>query len=274
MGKLIVISAPSGAGKTTIANRLLQDSRFARVITHTARPPREGEVDGVDYNFVSYEYFEEMIKEDKFVEHALVHGNLYGTAKTSINLAESGGKHVLLIVDWQGATRIKERYPDSISIFVLPPSLRVLESRLRKRVTDSEEVIKQRLNVARDEITHIVDFDHFVVNNDLNAVTVRIFNIVDVVTSKRTVVNVSDLTRGLFVSWEWADGLSGTLATTKGIRPIGRVVTREDLPHMHTDDSGFGVQTLDDAEWVINPTIFTEKGRILYLADSGDCESS
>ena len=272
MSKLIVMSAPSGAGKTTIANRLLQDSRFARVITHTVRPPREGEMNGIDYHFVSTEQFELMIKDGQFVEYALVHGNMYGTSKASINLIINSGKHGLLIIDWQGANRVKACYTDSTSIFVLPPNMRVLESRLRKRVMDSEEVIKQRLRIAREEISHISDFDHFVVNNDLNAVSARIFSIIDAVTSKRTVINISDLTRGLFVSWDWATGLSGTLATSKGIRPIGRVVTRDDLPHMHTDDSDLGVQTLDDPNWIINPSIFTEKGRILYLADSGDSE--
>ncbi|RUM88612.1 MAG: guanylate kinase, partial [Thermovibrio sp.] len=152
-GLLIVISAPSGTGKTTLVHMLLKefpDLEFS--VSYTTRPPRPGEVDGRDYHFVDRKTFERMIEEGDFLEWAEVYGNLYGTSRTQVLKALNEGKDVILDIDTQGALQVKKNFPEAVLIFILPPSLKELERRLRNRGTDDEETIERRLKTAREEI--------------------------------------------------------------------------------------------------------------------------
>ena len=159
IGNIFIISAASGTGKTTLVSRLTHHYDTIRVaVSHTTRPPREGEQHGKQYYFVSPE---------KFMEHAQVFGNYYGTSMLEVRELINKGVDVILEIDVQGATQIRQALPNAISIFILPPSLAVLEERLRKRKTDSEDVIVRRLNEARHEIQQAIEFDYIVVNNDL-----------------------------------------------------------------------------------------------------------
>jgi guanylate kinase len=170
MNRLIVISAPSGAGKTTLCQRLLRDfSNLTLSISSTTRAPRGQELHGRDYFFLTREEFEEGIKAGKFLEWANVHGNYYGTSKTTIEAAFSSGKSVLLDIDVQGAASLRKAFPkESFSVFIAPPSLEVLEKRLRSRGTDSEETIQKRLRNAKKEMGEAGMFDHRIVNDDLD----------------------------------------------------------------------------------------------------------
>ena len=168
-GKLFVISAPSGAGKTTLVKRIIAarpDLKFS--ISYTTRQKRIGEQNGVDYFFLSRDEFETMRTEGAFLEHAEVFGNFYGTGKQQVNDLCAAGKDVLLEIDWQGAQQVMANDPDCTSIFILPPSTEELERRLRGRATDSEEVIQRRLGEAVDDISHWTEFDHVVINTDLD----------------------------------------------------------------------------------------------------------
>ncbi len=167
-GGLYAISAPSGAGKTTLARRLVTALPEVVVsISHTTRPRRPGEVDGRDYYFVDRATFERMLADREFLEFAEVFGNWYGTSKTAISQALAAGKSVILDIDWQGARTVKRVFPQAQSIFILPPSRAELERRLRDRGQDSEDVIAQRMEVAAAEISHHDEYDHVVVNDDL-----------------------------------------------------------------------------------------------------------
>jgi guanylate kinase len=168
-GVLFVVSAPSGTGKTTVVERLVErmpDLVLSR--SYTSRPAREGERDGVDYNFVSRARFEEMIKAGEFLEHADVFGNFYGTHALDTERALQAGHDVVLVIDVQGAQQVRERGLALVSVFVLPPSYQVLEQRLRGRSKDSHDVIARRLRVARAEVTGYCDYDYVVVNDDLD----------------------------------------------------------------------------------------------------------
>ena len=168
-GKLFVISAPSGAGKTTLVKRIIAarpDLKFS--ISYTTRQARSGEQNGVDYFFLNRDEFEAMRTEGAFLEHAEVFGNFYGTGKQQVNDLCAAGKDVLLEIDWQGAQQVMANDPDCTSIFILPPSTEELERRLRGRATDSEEVIQRRLGEAVDDISHWTEFDHVVINTDLD----------------------------------------------------------------------------------------------------------
>lgn len=168
-GDLFIISAPSGAGKTTLARRLneaLPETAFS--ISHTTRPQRRNETHGVDYYFVSEAEFLEMVERGEFLEYARVFGNLYGTSKAAVRRLMQQGKTVLLDIDWQGARHIRRKMPDCGSIFILPPSLDELERRLRDRGQDSEDVIRQRMQLARNEMQHADEYDFVVVNDDLD----------------------------------------------------------------------------------------------------------
>ena len=169
MKKLIVISAPSGAGKTTICRRLLQDfPQLVLSISSTTRTPRGQEKHGHEYFFVTREEFERMITAQGFAEWALVHGNYYGTSKDVIDRAFAGGKSVLLDIDVQGGESLRKGYSkECFSVFVEPPSMEILESRLRGRGTDSEETIQKRLTNARKEMREAKHFHLIVVNHDL-----------------------------------------------------------------------------------------------------------
>ncbi|HEY8550899.1 MAG TPA: guanylate kinase [Vicinamibacterales bacterium] len=167
-GTLFVVSAPSGTGKTTVAERLVEvmpDVVLSR--SYTSRPAREGERDGVDYHFVSRERFEEMIAAGEFLEWADVFGNLYGTCAAVTEKILSEGRDLLLVIDVQGARQVRQRGLALVSIFVLPPSYPVLEQRLRGRSKDSDEAIRRRLEVARTEVTSYHDYDYLIVNDEL-----------------------------------------------------------------------------------------------------------
>jgi guanylate kinase len=169
-GLLIVVSAPSGTGKTTVVDRLLERTvGLARSRSYTSRPCRAGEVDGVDYNFVSRDRFESMIAADLFLEWADIFGNLYGTCRQDTLEALAGGQDVVLVIDVQGARQVRERLPGrAIEIFVLPPSFEVLAARLRGRNQDADDAIARRLATASREVDAVEEYDYVVVNDRLD----------------------------------------------------------------------------------------------------------
>ena len=167
-GNVFVISAASGTGKATLVSRLVQQHPNVRVsVSHTTRPPRAGEVNGQHYHFVSEEEFVRLAGEGAFLEHAQVFGNYYGTSYESVQSMCEQGYDVILEIDVQGAQQVRKALPEALSIFILPPSLAVLEQRLRQRQTDSEEVIARRLSEAVDEIQQALTFDYVVSNRSL-----------------------------------------------------------------------------------------------------------
>jgi guanylate kinase len=166
-GTLFVLSAPSGAGKTTLVKALMaRDPDLCFSVSFTTRKPRPGEVAERDYFFVDEARFGEMAAAGEFLEHARVFGNLYGTSRTQISAVLARGQNVLLEIDWQGARQIRKNAPHCCSIFIMPPSVSELEHRLRSRATDSEEVIRQRLSQALDDMAHWHEFDYVVINSD------------------------------------------------------------------------------------------------------------
>ena len=175
---IIIISAPSGAGKTTLAKRLLQMSSFAYSVSFTTRPPRKNEIEGVDYYFLSNEEFQKMVDDGKFVEWARVHGQLYGTSIDLLDNAIETKKDVVLEVDVKGGIEIKKKYPKAVLIFLLPPSWQELEKRLNKRDTEIKERIRERIKQAKKEITYAPYYDYLVVNDDINKALSDILNIV------------------------------------------------------------------------------------------------
>jgi guanylate kinase len=169
-GKLFVITAPSGAGKTTLTRRLLAGDPSLRFsVSYTTRQPRAGEQHGRDYFFVDKPEFERMIAAGELLEHARVFENYYGTGRAQIEAATGAGTNVLLDIDWQGARQVRATLPTSVLIFIMPPSLAELERRLRGRATDSEDVIGRRLAEARDDMARWREFDYVVVNDEVDA---------------------------------------------------------------------------------------------------------
>ncbi len=167
-GIIFVVSAPSGTGKTTICRRVIEEIDNIRFsVSYTTRPIRKGEIDGRDYYFVNKEKFEELISRGFFVEWANVYGYYYGTPWSELEKAEREGYDILLEIDVQGGVKIKEVFPGSVMIFIVPPSLGVLEERLRKRGRDSEDEIKKRLSIARQELGYLKYYDYVVENNIL-----------------------------------------------------------------------------------------------------------
>jgi guanylate kinase len=168
-GKLYIISAPSGAGKTSLVKQLIASlDRLTVSISHTTRPMRPGEVDGQDYYFTSVAEFKTMLADRAFLEHAQVFDNFYGTAQHTVEKNLKYGLDVILEIDWQGAQQIKKLLPDSLSIFILPPSTDVLLQRLRGRGQDDEATIARRMRDAVNEISHHEEFDYLVVNDDFD----------------------------------------------------------------------------------------------------------
>ncbi|MBT8489022.1 MAG: guanylate kinase [Gemmatimonadetes bacterium] len=176
----VVLAATSGTGKTTIARRLVENSdRYVFSISATTRPPRHGERDGVDYHFLGTEEFERRIEAGDFVEWARVHDRLYGTPLSEIESEANRGRHVVLDIDVQGARQIKDAIPDAVLIFVLPPSVDIMMVRLKRRGTEPPETIARRLISALDELQAVPDFDHVVVNDDLDQCLAEIRGIVE-----------------------------------------------------------------------------------------------
>lgn len=168
-GNLFIISAPSGAGKTSLVRALLACTPELNLsVSYTTRPPREGEVDGKDYHFVTRETFMRMASRGDFLESAEIYGNLYGTSQPWIQAQIAEGRDMLLEIDWQGAEQVRRILPGSIGIFILPPSLQALEARLRGRGKDSAEVIARRMQAACEEISHVAEFDYVIINDILD----------------------------------------------------------------------------------------------------------
>jgi guanylate kinase len=166
MGQLYVVSAPSGAGKTSLVSKLLQqDPNISVSVSHTTRNPRPGEIDGTNYNFVSVSEFERLIDDGGFLEHAKVFSNYYGTSQKWVDEQLRQGIDIILEIDWQGAQQVRRRHPDVISIFILPPSREALRERLSNRGQDSETVIDDRMAEARSESSHYPEYDYLVIND-------------------------------------------------------------------------------------------------------------
>lgn len=179
-GRLFVIAAPSGAGKTSLVNALLKRRPELHVsISHTTRPKRPNEEHGREYYFVSVEEFERLVREGQFLEHARVFDNYYGTGREPVEARLAKGQNVVLEIDWQGARQVRAALPECATIFILPPSRRALEERLRARNTDSEEVIQRRLRDAVGDMSHWKEFDYVVVNDDFERAVSELERVID-----------------------------------------------------------------------------------------------
>ena len=182
-GKLFILSAPSGTGKTSLTKSLLRkDINLWLSISYTSRLMRPSEVEGHDYFFVERNVFEQMLGDGEFIESAEIYGNLYGTSQKWINEAISSGKDILLEIDGQGARQVRKIFSDVVSIFVLPPSLEVLENRLKDRNQDSKEVIAKRMAAAKEEISHVSEYDYVIINDNID---IALRDLVSVVQSER-----------------------------------------------------------------------------------------
>lgn len=177
-GSLYIISAPSGAGKSSLVSKLLERDQHIQVsVSTTTRQPRPGEEDGVNYFFVTVDAFKQKIAQNDFLEYAEVFDNFYGTSKSIVESKLSNGKDVILEIDWQGAQQVKSLFPDAISIFILPPSMSELNKRLKGRGTDSEEVIASRMTKAVNEMSHFNEFDYVVINNHFETALAELHSI-------------------------------------------------------------------------------------------------
>lgn len=165
-GICFVLSGPSGIGKDTVLSYLKKEYEINKVVTATTREPREGEIDGVDYDFLTREDFQKKIKENYFLEYAEFSGNFYGTPKKNVEKLIKAGKNALLKIEVQGAVNVKKIMPETLMIFLAPPSMELLEERLRGRGTDSEESIQKRLETAKCELTYIKDYDYLLINEN------------------------------------------------------------------------------------------------------------
>ncbi len=169
LGNLFIITAASGAGKTSLIKALLkEDAHLKLSISHTTRQPRPSEVSGVDYHFVNDATFLQMLGEAQFLESAEVHGARYGTSQSAVDGPLQAGFDVILEIDWQGAEQVRHLFPNAISIFVLPPSIETLEYRLNSRGQDSQETISKRVAAAREEMGHVTEFDYVTINNNFD----------------------------------------------------------------------------------------------------------
>ena len=178
-GQLFIVSAPSGAGKTTLVRLLLEkDAAISLSISTTTRAPRPGEQDGREYHFVSVPQFVERRDRGEFLEWAEVHGNFYGTSQHWIEEQLQAGRDVLVEIDWQGAQQVREVFPEAIGVFILPPSMDVLKQRLAGRGTDSAEVIARRIAAAQAEMRHVDEFDYVIINDDLQKALAELVSVV------------------------------------------------------------------------------------------------
>src|ERR1700728_2098795 len=179
-GRLYVVSAPSGAGKTSLVRALMErEPRIRFSVSYTTRKPRPNEIPGRDYHFVTAERLAEMVARDEFLEHAQVFDNCYGTGVRAVEESLANGEQLLLEIDWQGAAQVRARLPEARSIFTLPPSRASLEQRLRARSTDTDAVIKRRLQDAAQDLTHWAEFDYVVINDRFEAALADLQAIVD-----------------------------------------------------------------------------------------------
>ena len=178
-GSIIIVSAPSGAGKTSLVKELVgRDPATRKSISYTTRPRRPGEQDGVDYHFVDAETFQAMLEAGEFLESAQVHGNMYGTGEKWLEEQLQQGNDIVLEIDWQGAKQVRGLIPEAIGIFVLPPSLEALRGRLTTRAQDSDDVIARRLAAARSEVSHVHEFDYVIINDVFDTAVQDLISIV------------------------------------------------------------------------------------------------
>lgn len=197
-GTLYVISAPSGAGKTSLVAALLErDSLLGVSVSHTTRPRRPGEVDGVNYHFVDRSVFEAMINQGQFLEHASVFDNYYGTSQTWVEQTLAAGRDVVLEIDWQGAVQVRRLMTDCVSIFIAPPSPEALRARLTGRGTDAPDIVERRLREAREECQHAQEFDYLVVNDRFDQALAQLHAIV---TAQRLRIEVQQVRYGPLLS--------------------------------------------------------------------------
>lgn len=178
-GLLFIVSSPSGGGKTSLVKALLEAEPAVRLsVSYTTRAPRPSEVDGRDYHFVTVPEFERMLEAGEFLESAIIYGNHYGTSQNWIERERAEGRDVLLEVDWQGAQQVRRLMRQVVSIFILPPSPEVLETRLRGRRQDSEEVVARRLAAAREEIGHVSEYEYVIINDDFDRAALDLRSII------------------------------------------------------------------------------------------------
>jgi guanylate kinase len=197
-GTLYIISAPSGAGKTSLVKALVESMDNVEVsVSYTTRPMRPGEQDGVDYHFVEQATFQQMIEQGAFLEHARVFDNFYGTSGEKALQRLQAGKDVVLEIDWQGAQQVRESFSGSCSIFILPPSRNELETRLRSRGQDDEQIIARRMRDAINEMSHYMEFDYLVINDDF---TVALNNLKTIVSARYLAVAVQTVKRADLIS--------------------------------------------------------------------------
>ena len=169
-GLLLIVSSPSGAGKTTLCKRLRDEfPQIGFSVSYTTRPPRPGEVDGKEYAFVSSDTFQEMVTRDEFAEYATVHGNMYGTSEKRVRQALERGRDLLFDIDFQGARQLHTKFGDHVVlVFILPPSMGELEKRLRQRATDANDVIERRLRMAKEEMGHYHEYQYVIINDEID----------------------------------------------------------------------------------------------------------
>ncbi len=200
-GAILVLSGPSGAGKSSLINKIIDDiGECYFSISTTTRDKRDGEVDGVHYHFVTKDEFEKGIEDDEFLEYALVHGNYYGTSIKPVKKALSEGKLVIFDIDVQGNTAVNNRLGDiTTSVFVTPPTLSELERRLKNRDTDSEDVIKKRIEMAKKEIQRVSEYDFLLINDDLDQTAEKLKSIAKVARMKKPTEDINEFVQ----EWEY-----------------------------------------------------------------------